>query len=194
MYYDFKDLIHELKLLEHIQVANYTNYTSRMVKWFREIAIKNRIIWGNKKSNDLEKVDRPRGKVYWMDFGINIGSEFNDCHFCVVIKEFEFAAIVIPFSSVKHDKTPWKESESYIFNIGKIESLPEDNFIDNYIYVHQLRSVSKQRLSPYKSKTTGITYNNIRISDTQLDQIDFCVLDMVKNQTYKATNYCSDYY
>jgi len=61
--------------------ADDENYSINYLKWILEVTIKNKIIHSSKSSKDKEMVRRRRSRVYWIDFGKNIGSEFNDPHF-----------------------------------------------------------------------------------------------------------------
>ena len=119
-----------------------------MTNWIKEIIIKNQIIKVNPKK---EEVNRVRQNVYWIDFGFNIGTEFNFPHFCVVIKEFNKTAIVVPISSDKNDDSEYKTAKNLYIPIGKIDGFPEEKR-DCYAVISQIRTVSKQRLSDYKYK------------------------------------------
>ncbi|HBE78675.1 MAG TPA: hypothetical protein DDW65_13005, partial [Firmicutes bacterium] len=153
-------------------------------KWTLEIATKNKIIYENKvNKTDKEMARRRRGQVYWIDFGKNIGSEFNDPHFCVVIRESEFTAIVVPVSSQKEDTPDWKRSEELIVLIGLLNDLPGDK-LPSYALVYQIRAVSKQRLSNFKYKGN---YIEIRLTNEQLDKIDQAVLKL-SGTTKKENN------
>lgn len=145
------------------------SYPINFLKWVKEITIKNKIIHMNKSLKDKEMSRRRRSHVYWIDFGRNIGSEFNDCHFCVVIYESKFTAIIVPLSSKKENESHWKEEENLILPIGYLEDLPDDDKRFNYALVHQMRAVSKQRLSNFKYKDR---YLDLKLSDKQMDIID----------------------
>src|SRR5690554_6841047 len=81
-------------------------YAEAMSSWFAEITTKNRIIHysRNVQKEDKEKIRRRRGRVFYTDFGVGVGSEFGFPHFCVVIKEYTYTAIVVPLSSVKESE------------------------------------------------------------------------------------------
>lgn len=123
-------------------------YLNSATNWINEMITKNTII---KKQPKKETVKRMRQRVYWMDFGVNIGTEFNYPHFCVVVKEFGRTAIVVPLSSEKEDNPDWKTAGNLFIEIGKLKDLPGEKK-DCYALVNQIRTVSKQRLSDYKHK------------------------------------------
>lgn len=153
-----------------------TEYAINFFKWIYEVTIKNRIINSAKCTRDKEMVRRRRGQVYWIDFGKNIGSEFNDEHFCVVLKESKYTAIVAPISSQKETDGHWKEEDDLIVKIGAIADLPGEKPL-SYAMVNQIRSVSKQRLSDYKYKSE---YKKLKLSNEQLDLIDQALMSICK--------------
>ncbi|MGZ0050604.1 type II toxin-antitoxin system PemK/MazF family toxin [Brevibacillus gelatini] len=150
-------------------------FALKMKAWFTEVATKNQLLHSGVTK---EKVQRPRKFVYWIDFGVNIGSEFNGPHFAVVIKEFSHTAIVVPLSSVKEDDGEWKNPDNLIIPIGCIDGLPKDKK-PCYAMVNQIRSVSKQRLSSYQDRTTK-QYYKLKLRDDQMDLIDKAILSLTK--------------
>ena len=165
--------------------ANDDNYSINFARWTLEVTTKNKIIYENKvNKTDKEMARRRRGQVYWIDFGKNIGSEFNDQHFCIVIRESEFTAIVVPISSQKEDTPDWKRSEELIVLIGLLNDLPGDK-LPCYALVHQIRTVSKQRLSNFKYKGS---YIEIKLTNEQLDKIDQAVLKLSGTTKPKENN------
>src|SRR5690554_6509147 len=72
-------------------------YAVEHAKWSTEKVVKNRLI----REKYQDQIQRKRKFVYWTDLGMNVGSELCEKHFCVVIKEFEKTAIIVPISSVK---------------------------------------------------------------------------------------------
>ena len=144
------------------------------MKWTIEIITKNTLIFISKPNNNKEMQRRRRGRVYWIDFGKNIGSEFNDLHFAVVIYESMYTAIVIPLSSEKDEISDWIEQEKLIIPIGKLNDLPEEEKKNNYALIHQMRAVSKQRLSNFKYKGQ---YVEIKLSNPQMDLIDKAIFE-----------------
>src|SRR5690625_1156116 len=151
-------------------------YAETMVDWLFEIGIKNKIIHEFKnEKRDKEKVQRRRTEVFWMDFGVNIGSEFNYPHFCVVLREFTYHAIVVPISSVKKDAgQDWKTNENLFVGIGEISNLPKKQR-NSYACVGQIRSVSKQRLSNYKYKGEFL---KLKLNDEQMNKIDQAIIQL----------------
>ena len=124
------------------------------LKWYIEHANKNYYIHESKQDeekHDTEINKKPRSHVFWVEFGINVGSEFNEPHYAVVVKESKYTAIVIPLTS-KKDKVPkWIQDDDAIIPIGKVEGF-EDNETECYACISLIRSVSKRRLS---SKVDG---------------------------------------
>lgn len=156
--------------------ANRDNYPIDFCKWTEEVTVKNRIIYENKGYKDREKARRRRGQVFWIDFGMNIGSEFNDYHFCVVVKESLYTAIVVPLSSVKENTPDWKFSEELIKEIGEINGLPDKR--QNYALINQIRAVSKQRLSTFQYNGQ---YLKLKLKPEQMDIIDQGLLLLCKH-------------
>ena len=158
--------------------ARKPKHAIRYSEWVYEVGVKNKIIDLNKSVKDKEMARRRRSRVYWMDFGVNVGSEFNDPHFCVVIRESYFTAIVVPISSVKEDTPEWKISEDLIVEIGCLDDLPEEKR-PNYAMVNQIKTVSKQRLSTFKYRGS---YREIELSNMQMDIIDKTIISLCSNR------------
>lgn len=151
-------------------------YAEQMVKWFQEVGVKNKHIHASKSSKrDKEMGRRRRGNVFYIDFGVNVGSEFNFPHFGVVIAEFRYHALVVPISSVKkEDENGWKKEEQNLYvEIGKIKGFPEtdEEQTHSYAVVSKIREVSKQRLSDYRVPGTR-DYIKLFLTDDQMDLID----------------------
>lgn len=142
-------------------------YAVSMAFWFSEVAIKNKLIFFSRKK---ELINRRRSGVYFVDFGVNVGSEFNYPHFCVVVAESKFTATVIPISSKKDgDDEGWKSAEDHCYvDIGTISGFPGEAR-ECYAVVSQITTVSKQRLSDYRE--SGRFYK-LSLSDDQMDLID----------------------
>jgi len=104
-----------------------------------------------RENHKNEAVHRTRQNVYCIDLGVNIGSEFNFFHFCVVIKEFDYLALIVPLSTEKEDDSERKLKSNFIIPIGAIEDMPYDKK-PCYAMVNQMRVVSKQRLTNYYDK------------------------------------------
>lgn len=140
------------------------------LKWYIEHANKNYYIHESKQDeekHDTEINKKPRSHVFWVEFGINVGSEFNEPHYAVVVKESKYTAIVIPLTS-KKDKVPkWIQDDDAIIPIGKVEGF-EDNKTECYACISLIRSVSKRRLS---SKVDG-KFVKLKLLPEQMDKID----------------------
>lgn len=140
-----------------------------LLNWHHESIIKNKIIHSKKSSgNNPEFVRRPRGHVYWTNFGENVGSEFNGNHFSVVIYDSYYTSIVAPISSKKDNEGKWKKKEDLVVDIGKLNDLPNDK-PESYAMIHQMRTVSKKRLSTYTYEGKRL---NIKLTNEQLNIID----------------------
>lgn len=170
--------INTLKYFYDKEYCSTKKYAFDFVEWTNEVSYKNKFIHMKRNTvDDKECVNRKRGEVFWIDFGVNIGSEFNFQHFCIVIKEFHKTAIVIPLSSVKENDSDWKSEDNLVVNIGIIEGFPEENK-EAYAMVNQIKTVSKQRLSNYKYKGNFI---KIKVSNEQMDLIDSFIIKLTKN-------------
>ncbi len=162
-------MIEKLSFLDDSYEKN--KYIKGLKNWLAEICTKNFMI---KKEHSKELVHRYKQRVYWIDFGVNIGSEFNYPHFCVVIKEFDYTAIVVPLSTVKEDDADWKSANNLIIEIGALEDLPNEKKAC-YALVNQIKTVSKQRLTDYKSE--GKFYK-IKLSDDQMNKINKAIMTL----------------
>ena len=100
----FQKLNDALEKLQSLKPDN-TNLDLDCLNWFIEHVTKNHHILKSKKSKeqiDTEINKKPRGHVYWVEFGINIGSEFNNPHYAVVVKESKYTSVVVPLTSKKN--------------------------------------------------------------------------------------------
>ncbi|HOV25147.1 MAG TPA: type II toxin-antitoxin system PemK/MazF family toxin [Pseudobacteroides sp.] len=174
--------------------ANKDNYNEEYLKWIQEVSTKNRVIhYENSVNNkNVEDIPRQRGNVYWIDFGVNTGSEFNYPHFCVVIKEFKYSAIVIPLSTEKEDDPEWKSPQNLIVQVGAIKNLP-DNTKNCYALVNQIRTVSKKRLSIYEDENKK-KYTNLKLDGKQLNLIEEQIIKLCRNYTFDTIPWSNDYY
>lgn len=183
-----QNLLYELNYFIGKTYSNIIKYDEKYLEWIKEVATKNRIIHfeRTKNSKEVEKIGRARGKVFHIDFGINVGAEFNFPHFCVVIKEFEYTAIVVPLSTVKEDDAEWKSPDNLIIEVGEIENLPRDKK-SCYALVNQIRTVSKKRLDYYKDGNN--TYSNLKLNSNQLDLIDAQIIKLCGNEYIKKRRF-----
>lgn len=149
-------------------------YSVEHAKWTAEKAAKNRLIRVKKQ----DQIQRKRKFVYWTDLGMNVGSELCEKHFCVVIKEFEKTAIVVPLSSVKKgdESSPWKTEENGYFKIGSLEDLPEKR--ESYAVISQIKNVSKKRLTSFIHPELKKRIN-MRLTEKQMDIIDEAIKNML---------------
>jgi uncharacterized protein YifN (PemK superfamily) len=146
-------------------------YICLFKKWLLEQTIKNQMI---KNGFKKESVSRPRQEVFWIDFGVNIGSEFSFPHFGVVIKEFNKTAIVVPLSTQKEDDPEYKNVGNLIVPIGELEDLPADKK-PCFALINQIKVISKSRINNYKDKN-GKFYK-IVLNENQMKLI----FDTIKN-------------
>jgi mRNA-degrading endonuclease toxin of MazEF toxin-antitoxin module len=153
-------------------------YGVKLSKWLAEIAAKNKFIRQSEGQKERDQ-SRPRKRICYFDFGVNIGSEFNYPHFAVVVKEFSHTAVIVPISSQKEDDPEWKSVDNLIIPIGIIKDLPREKR-PCYAMVNQIRSISKQRLNYFKDNTTGQFYDKLQLSDPQMDLIDEAIKKLCK--------------
>lgn len=165
------DIIYKnIKKLKRLNIDNY--YCANLLDWFNEIILKNIAIF--KSKNDINQMDqelfkKERQYVYWIDFGRNIGSEFRDLHFAVVIFESKYTALVIPLTSKKdHDPTWIEENKEAIVDLGIINGFPDETK-ECYACTFMIQSVSKKRLSRYGDNQKG--YFDIKLSNNQMRKI-----------------------
>ena len=120
--------------------------------------------------------------MYWIDFGRNIGSEFQDLHFAVVIYEAKYTAIVVPLTSKKYQNPKWiEEDRNAIVDLGIIDGFPKETK-ECYACTFMVQSVSKKRLSRYGDSKKG--YYDIKITDEQMKKI----CDNLSRITYNHSN------
>lgn len=155
--------------------AKEKTYATYHAKWTEEKAVKNKFIRRFKGTNKGDEVQRKRKFVYWGELGMNVGSELCESHFCVVVKEFEKTAVVVPISSKKDGDSSWKTEEIGYFEIGSINDLPEEKR-DAYAVVSQIRTVSKKRLSDYQDPKTK-KHLRMKLNAEQMDIIDKAIIN-----------------
>lgn len=156
--------------LKKLDIDNY--YCANLLDWFNEVILKNIAIYRSKKSadqTDQELYKKDRQYVYWIDFGRNIGSEFRDLHFAVVIYESKYTALVVPLTSKKDYDPKWiAENKDVIVDLGIIDGFPEETK-ECYACTFMLHSVSKKRLSRYGDDEKG--YFDIKLSNEQMQKV-----------------------
>lgn len=156
--------------LKKLDIDNY--YCANLLDWFHEVILKNIAIYKSKQSTteiDQELFKKSRQSVYWIDFGRNIGSEFRDLHFAVVIYESKYTALVVPLTSKKDHDPKWiEENKHVIVDLGVIDGFPGTSK-ECYACTFMLQSVSKKRLSRYGDNQKG--HFDIRISNEQMKKI-----------------------
>ena len=77
-----KKLYYDILNLKKIDINNY--YCANLLDWFDEVVLKNTALYKSKKDTtqqDQELYKKSRQNVYWINFGRNIGSEFQDYHY-----------------------------------------------------------------------------------------------------------------
>ena len=149
------------------------DYAVKHAKWIAEKQVKNKMI---KTKDKQENVQRKRSDVYWCSLGMNVGSELCEDHFCVVVKEYSYTAVIIPLSSQKNEIQ--KTEEDGFFNIGIIDGLPISE-TKAYALLSQIKTVSKKRLSNYRTRNGD--YLNLKLNDDQMDIIDQAIKDYLTN-------------
>lgn len=176
----FLRIKNNLQKLTNLKAQNDENYGINFLNWVLEVTEKNLAIYNsknNKDKQDQETFKKYRQYVYWVDFGKNIGSEFNDHHFAAVIRESHYTALVVPISTEKEDTPDWKIKEDLIIPIGEL-NLPFEKK-PSYAMIHQMRAISKKRLDRFGSKKDG--FFTIKLTDPQMSLID----EAIKNHCIK---------
>ena len=149
-----KNLFSNILKLKKLNIGN--NYCANMLDWFNVVVLKN--------------------------IGRNIGSEFQDYHYAVVLFESKYTAIVVPLTSKKEHDPAWiEENKDFIVDLGVVAGYPNESK-DCYACTFMLQTVSKKRLDRCGNKETG--YFNIRISDEQMAAI----CNKINNITYNTLN------
>ena len=156
--------------LKRLDIDNY--YCANLLNWFNEVVFKNIAIFKSKLDDnqiDQELYKKERQFVYWIDFGRNVGSEFRDLHFAVVVYESKYTALVIPLTSKKEYDPQWiEENRDTIVDLGVIDGFP-DEVKECYACTFMIQSVSKKRLSRYGDNEKG--FFDIRLSNNQMKKI-----------------------
>ena len=151
-----KILFSNILELKKLDINN--NFCSELLDWFNEVVLKNISIYASKSSKekmDQELYKKNRQNVYWINFGRNIGSEFQDYHYALVIYESKYTALVVPLTSKKDHTPKWiEENKEVIVDIGKIEGYPDDSK-ECYACTFMIHSVSKKRLDRCGNKKDG---------------------------------------
>ncbi len=176
-------LYHDILELKKIEAGD--NYCANLYDWFDEVVLKNTALYKSKHSTtqqDQETYKKNRQKVYWINFGRNIGSEFQDYHYAVVLYEFKYTAIVVPLTSKKDHEPAWIiDHKDVIVDLGKVDGYPNGGK-ECYACVYMLQSVSKKRLDRCGNKRDG--YFEIKISNEQMKAI----CDKVNEFAYNNVN------
>lgn len=158
------------------------NYCANLLDWFNEIVLKNISIYKSKQSHrtqDQELYKKYRQKVYWINFGRNIGSEFQDYHYAIVIYESKYTAIVVPLTSKKEHDPHWiDENKNVIVDLGVIEGYPNESK-ECYACPFLIQSVSKKRLDRCGNRKDG--YFELIISDEKMKEISNKISDIAYN-------------
>lgn len=177
-------LYNNILKLKKLDIDNF--YCANLIDWFNEVVLKNIAIYKSKKDEtqiDQELFKKYRQFVYWIDFGKNIGSEFRDLHFAVVVYESKYTALVVPLTSKKEHDPKWiEENKDVIVDLGVIDNFPEETK-ECYACTFMLQSVSKKRLSRYGNQQKG--YYNIKLSNEQMSKICNNLILIASNTTEK---------
>jgi len=163
--------------LKRLDIDNF--FCANLLDWFNEVVNKNIAIYQSKKTSmDQEQYKKYRKHVYWIDFGRNIGSEFQDFHFAVVLYEAKYTAIVVPLTSKKEHTPVWiAENKDVIVDLGSVNGFPEEDK-ECYACTFLIQTVSKKRLSRYGNKSEG--YYDIQLTDEQMKKM----CDKINEITY----------
>lgn len=155
------------------------NYSMNYLSWVKEEVDKNLYLFEskyNKNKTDQELYRKQRGQVYWINFGVNIGSEFQGYHYAVVINEGKYTAIVAPLSSEKEEVQIWKEKDELIIPIGEIDGFEKTK--PCFAMINQIQAVSKKRLDRIGNRPN---FKNIKLNHIQMDILD----EAIKNNLVK---------
>ena len=167
--------------LKALGIENY--YCANILDWFNEVLEKNYIIHESKINDskiDQEIFKKYRQKVYWINFGKNIGSEFRDYHYAVVLYESKYTAIVVPLTSKKDESPQWIiDNENVIVDLGEAKGYPHE-CKQCYACTFLLQSVSKKRLDRCGNKKDG--YFDLKLSSEQMNKI----CDKIKEIAYNT--------
>ena len=180
-----KILFSNILELKKLDINN--NFCSELLDWFNEVVLKNISIYASKSSKekmDQELYKKNRQNVYWINFGRNIGSEFQDYHYALVIYESKYTALVVPLTSKKDHTPKWiEENKEVIVDIGKIEGYPDDSK-ECYACTFMIQSVSKKRLDRCGYKKDG--YFQIKVTDKQMKMVCDKISEITYNKITKG--------
>jgi len=157
-----------LERLDNLNVQQKSG--NHFLNWFIEVINKNIVIYNSKQSKfkeDHETYKKPKRKVYYIDFGKTIGSEFQNPHFAVVLYEMDYTALVIPITSKKDAPPSWVSNTNLIVDIGIIAGFPKESK-ECLAYIGGIQAVSKKRLNIYGTKTQKY---DIELSEEQMNLI-----------------------
>lgn len=183
---NFKKLSQKVNEFYKLDFKDKEKYVFNLKKWLYDLVDRNLKI---KRNQNKERVHKVRQNVYCLDFGVNVGSEFSFFHFCVVVKEFDYTAIVVPLSTEKEDDADWKSAGNLIVPIGEIDDMPYDKK-PVYAMVNQIRTVSKHRLTDYydkkQKKHIPMTLNEIQMKNI-FDTLEKITQQKIKQVDKKKT-------
>jgi len=175
-----KNIKENIMKLKNLGVENY--YCANVLDWFNEILIKNHSIYESKRNRDKvdnETYKKNRQNVYWINFGNNIGSEFRDYHYAVVIHESKYTALVVPLTSKKEEPPQWiLDNKEVIVDLGEIKGYPHE-CKECYACTFLLQSVSKKRLDRCGNKNNRY---ELELDNIQMNKI----CDKIKEITYNS--------
>jgi uncharacterized protein YifN (PemK superfamily) len=172
-------LYNNILKLKKLQIDD--NYCANLLDWFNEVSLKNMAIFKSKQSNinqDQEIYKKDRQKVYWINFGRNVGSEFQDYHYAIVVYELKHTAIVVPLTSKKDYDPKWiRKNKNLLVDLGKIKGYPNE-CKECYACPFLIQSVSKKRLDRCGNKTDGffdIKISNEKMLEISKKNIGYCI-------------------
>lgn len=135
--------------------------------------------WLHTWSSYLQKEDRftpewlmpyKRGMIVYLQMGFNIGSETGGTRYGIVVENNNNpksgTVVIVPLSSLTHGKKRETLHDSEVY-LGKV--IPwDENGVESYAKVLQIRAVSKMRIIKPKDRAHQIA----KISSAQMDEID----------------------
>lgn len=114
--------------------------------------------------NDSLKRVLKRGNVVWVDFGINIGTEFSGKHPAIILRAYKNgeSAYFLPIDSGKSNK-------DYCVNFERIYGYPDE---DRHINAYRVYCLSTRRID-FNDKIGHISYELLDIIDEKIRKYQY---------------------
>lgn len=149
---DYQDLINCLEdfVKKNKDCETETVYTaSTFLRWIKR---KTEIISQEKEFTVSKDIELRRTKVFWVDFGFNIGQEFGGKHPAIILRVSGQQVFVLPLSSQAPD--PDKIDNPMFVKIPNVFDFP---YMTRWINVLNIKCVSIQRIdfSSHSGRVSG---------------------------------------